>query len=182
MSAANSTATRTSTNTVRVWADLTAVMTSGWTLDHVYDFGQAKRLPEYKAILTLESDACPIDPDWISRLHQEWDRAKVRVLGAMQKSPGYHVNGNALFSGESDFLKRIARGIRGCSPQGGWDFILAPFFKKEGWKDCPGFKSYWGARTMNQPWFDQLILDKVFFVHGIKDNSVRCMVRERFLP
>lgn len=152
------------------------------TVDHVYDFGRANRMPAYKAVLTFESDACPLSPHWISRLSAEWDRAKVKVFGPMQKSPGTHINGNCLVSGELSFLKMLGRDIGGCSPHGGWDYILAPLFKKHGWADCPLMKSFWGCKTMTKAWFENLLAEQVCFVHGVKDDSVRRMVRERFLP
>lgn len=152
------------------------------TVDYVFDFGRAKRLPPYKAVLTFEADASPISPHWIERLSTAWDAAKVKVLGAMQTTPGPHINGNCLVSGDQSFLKLIGRDIGGCSPQGGWDYILAPVFKKQGWADCPLMKSFWGCKTMSSEWFSSLLNQHVCFVHGIKDDSVRRMVRERFLP
>lgn len=151
------------------------------TMDHVYDYGRAKKIPTYKAVLTFESDACPIVPHWITRLSDLWDEAGVKVLGPMQRSPGLHINGNALFSGDPAFLKLIGRDIGGCSPQGGWDYILSPVFKKQGWADCAPMKSFWGCKTMNEEFFSSLLVQNVCFVHGVKDSSLRQMVRSKFL-
>lgn len=151
------------------------------TVDFVYDHGRAKRIPDYKAVLTFEADACPLIPHWIERLSESWDAAKVKMLGAMQSNPGEHINGNCLISGDSEYLKLFGRTIGGCSPHAGWDYVLAPTFKKHGWADCPRMKSFWGCATMTVDWFNDLIQHDVVFLHGIKDSSVRDSVRKRFL-
>lgn len=151
------------------------------TMDHVYDLNVNKRMPTYKAILTFESDGYPLRPDWIPRLIEAWDSAKVKVLGAMQTSPGKHVNGNAMFSGDTNFLHEIGRKIGGCSPHGGWDYVLAPKFQKMGWKDCPLMRSWWTCPSMDRQTFDSLVEQGVVFFHGVKDDSVLKHVRERFL-
>lgn len=151
------------------------------TVDYVYDYGRAKRIPEYKAVLTFEADASPLIPHWIQRLSEEWDKAKVKMLGPMQSNPGEHINGNCLVSGDSEYLRLIGRTIGGCTPHAGWDYALAPIFKKLGWADCPRMKSFWGCSTMNESWFNDLIQHDVVFLHGIKDDSVRKMVRQRFI-
>lgn len=151
------------------------------TVDFVYDHGRAQRIPEYKAVLTFEADASPLVPNWIGDLSSEWDISKVKMLGAMQSNPGPHINGNCLISGESAYLKMIGRDIGGCSPHAGWDYVLAPVFKKHGWADCSRMKSFWGCKTMDQNWYEDLTKNGVVFCHGIKDSSVRDMVRKRFL-
>lgn len=151
------------------------------TMDYVFDMSRAKRIPDYKAILTMESDASPISPYWINRLSDSWDKAKVKVHGPLLREPGLHINGNAMFSGEPAFLKLVARDIGGCSPHGGWDYILADVFRKQGWADCPIMRSYWGAARANQAWFDGLLAQEVAFLHGVKDDSIRRMVREKFI-
>jgi len=154
------------------------------TLDHVYALGESKRMPPYKAVLTFESDGFPLRPDWISRLHEEWDAANkkkpVCALGAMQTSPGLHINGNALFSGDKQFLYHVARKISGCAPHGGWDYILAPEFRRRGWADCSKMRSWWNYPTMPHETFEDLLRQDVVFHHGTKDDSVVRHVRQKY--
>ena len=152
------------------------------TMDYIFSMTEAKRIPDYKAVLTFEADSSPLSPNWISELSQAWDKANVKVLGAMQTNPAPHVNGNALFSCDLPFLKWIARDIAGCTPHAGWDFVLANAFKKKGWADCPAMRSWWGYPTMSKETFDQLGREGVVFFHGCKDDSMVRHVRERFVP
>lgn len=150
-------------------------------MEHVCASSIARRTPLYKSVLTFEADASPLSPSWISALHENWDKAKVKVLGAMQTQPAQHINGNALFSCDPAFLHWIARKVGGCKPSGGWDFILAPEFRRRGWADSSLFRSWWGYPTMTRETFDSLIAQDVVFFHGCKDDSVIRHVRDRFL-
>lgn len=151
------------------------------TMDWIYSVNEAKRFPTYRAILTFEADAVPLSPNWISELSREWDRAQpAKMVGAFQTNPAPHLNGNALFSGDIKFLKTIARDIGGCSPMGGWDFILRDTFRRLGWKDSRLFRSWWGYPTTTIETYDQLLREGVVFFHGCKDDSVVKLVRSRF--
>lgn len=154
------------------------------TIDHVYNFSEAKRLPPYRAILTFEADAYPLEPNWLSALAAEWENAEfkgVKMLGALQKLPGEHINGNCLVSGDLEYLHWISRKISGCKPSGGWDYVLRDAFKRRGWQDCPMMKSHWGAQTASPEFLNRLIDEGVVFLHGVKDESVVVHVRNRFL-
>lgn len=152
------------------------------TMDYVYAFNEAKRFPVYKAILTFESDAVPLSPNWISEISRAWDAGQpTKVMGAMQSSPGPHINGNALFSGDIKFLKHIARDIGGCSPHAGWDYAMAGTFKRLGWKDSPLFRSWWNYPAMTAETYEQLLRENVVFFHGIKTDDTVNLVRRRFL-
>lgn len=150
-------------------------------MDYVYTVNVAKRFPVYKAILTFEADAVPLAPNWIGELSREWDRAQpAKVVGAHQTSPGSHINGNAMFSGDIQFLKQI-RDIGGVNPTGGWDYILAPTFQKAGWKNSNLFRSWWNCKTASGETFSQLTREGVSFFHGVKDESLLNLVRQRYL-
>lgn len=152
------------------------------TMDHVYSMNEARRMPLYKAILTFEGDSVPTIPHWINRLSEGWDAARpAKIVGALQSSPGPHVNGNAMFSGDHKFLYWIARKVGGCSPHGGWDFVLASRFKKWGWADCPAMRSYWGMPTISRADIDNLVRQNVAFLHGVKDNSAIEHVWTKFI-
>lgn len=151
------------------------------TMGHVFWSTEANRMPEYKAILTCESDCIPMHPGWIEALINSWDRAKVSVLGSMLSQPGVHINGNAMFSGSPRFLKWLTHEVVGCRPNGGWDILLAPAFQKWGWLDCRAMRSWWRCPTMPVETYEQLLSEKVSFFHGCKDDSGLLRVRERFL-
>lgn len=151
------------------------------TMEYVCSLTQAARVPPYKAVLTFEADAAPLCPNWISMMSRDWDAAKVKTYGALQSSPGPHVNGNALFSCDPAFLQWVAREVGGCRPSGGWDYVLAPEFKKRGWANAPGFRSWWQTRSMSEETFQQLLRENVYFFHGIKNDDLIRHVRARFL-
>jgi hypothetical protein len=156
------------------------------TLDWVFAMSEAKRIPPYKAVLTFEADCAPLSPHWIERLSATWDEAQAKkqakVVGAFQQYPGPHINGNAMFSGDKGFLRWIAREKGGCSPQGGWDYILSPEFRKRGWADTPLIRSWWQSKTVTKEMFDQLLTEEVALFHGCKDDSLIKHVRRKFLP
>ncbi len=150
-------------------------------MDWVYCQKEAKRIPDYKAVLTFEADAIPLSPNWINQLHAEWDKAKVPVVGALQKSPGPHINGNAMFSGDLKFLHWVSREVGGCTPVGGWDYVLARDFQKRGWADAKSMRSDWQMKTMAPERFEELLKQQVTFHHGCKDDSGIRHVRSRFI-
>lgn len=154
-------------------------------MDHIYSMSEAKKFPPYKAILTMEADACPLAPRWIENLGEAWDeqqaRSIARVYGAKVDHPLPHVNGNALFGGDLLTLHKISRQIGGCPPDKGWDFILAKKFKEMGWANCPLMRSHWQKKTMEADEIQSLRDAGVFFLHGVKDNSVILDVRKKFL-
>ena len=150
-------------------------------MDWLYSHREADVIPDYKAVLTFEADACPLTPHWIQRLSESWDKAQAKVHGPMLQYPGEHVNGNAMFSGDLKFLEWIARQVGGCSPHGGWDYLLAPEFKRRGWKGCPAMKSWWQHPTLKEGELDKLSETGVVFLHGVKDDSVIDAVRKKYL-
>lgn len=152
------------------------------TMDYIYTVNVAKRFPIYKAILTFEADCVPLVPNWISEISREWDRAQpAKMVGAYQTNPAGHVNGNCLLSGDIRFLKYLTRDIAGCTPMGGWDYMLREEFRRQGWKDSKMFRSWWGYPTTPPETFEQLLRENVVIFHGCKDSSVVEQVRKRFL-
>lgn len=152
------------------------------TMQYVYEHTVAdKRTPDYKAVLTFEADAAPLCPNWIPMLSDAFDQSRpANVVGALLKYPGPHVNGNALFSCDQNFSHWIARQVTGCTPHGGWDYVLAPRFKEWGWADCKLMRSWWQTPTLTPEAFAQLQEQGVAFLHGIKDDSTLRFVREKY--
>ncbi len=151
------------------------------TLDWVFSYGEADRIPPYKAVLLFEADACPLAPNWISELSQFWDKANKKVVGPLLQHPGEHINGNCLLSGSKEFLKWIARDVGGCTPHAGWDYVMASEFKKRGWADCPRMKSWWQTPSLSYEQFEELSRQGVVFFHGCKNDSLIEHVRKRFI-
>jgi len=155
------------------------------TVDHVYTQLEAKKMPPFKALLAFEADGNPMSPDWIARLHSEWDRLHAKganMVGALippgpKETDGKHINGNCLVSGESEYLHWLARKIGGCRPTAGWDWFQAPLFKQRGWANCPGMRSFWRSPAMPADVFQRLRKEGVFFVHGVKCDSIQRHVR-----
>ena len=140
-----------------------------------------ERIPQYKAILTFEADATPLCPNWISILSDAWDETRpANTVGALLQHPGPHVNGNALFSCDTGFMHWVVRQVSGCTPHGGWDYVLAPRFKEWGWKNCNAIRSWWKTPTLAREQFEPLYPQGVCFLHGVKDDSVIRMVREKY--
>jgi len=155
------------------------------TMDFIYSWAEAKRMPEYDAILTFEADSSPLFPGWHRTLMKSWaeqqKKRPTKVFGAMVDAPKTHVNGNALFSGDLGFLYEVSRKIGGCPPIYGWDFYLTREFSRLGWGNCPLMQSYWQEKTMENNRVAQLIEQGVAFLHGVKDRSVLEYVRHRFV-
>lgn len=152
------------------------------TMQYVYEHTvEEKRMPDYKAVLTFEADAAPLCPNWIPMLADAWDETRpANVVGALLQHPGPHVNGNALFSCDTGFMHWLVRQVSGCTPHGGWDYILAPRFKEWGWKNCNAIRSWWQTPTLTREAFEQLYSQGVCFLHGVKDDSVLRMVRDKY--
>lgn len=144
---------------------------------------RAKKVPAYKAIFTCEADGAPIQRDWIARLSAEWDRVnkpKPIVMAGALVQPGPHINGNALMSGEPNFLTWIARRVGGVAINTGWDYRLANDFQKRGWADIPGIKSIYNTPTFSQDQYNAMVSSGWVWIHGCKDTSLICMGRARF--
>ena len=154
------------------------------TMDYIYSYRQAGRIPDYKAVLTFEADSCPLHPAWISTLSQEWDRLDRKMVGHLlghgPDGKG-HINGNCLVSCDMSYLKWISREVGGCSPQGGWDYLLAPQFRARGWADSPAIRSWYRQPTLSAEQYEIAVGQGCALLHGVKDDSVMDLVRKRFI-
>lgn len=144
----------------------------------------AKKIPHYKAIFTCEADGAPIQRNWIERLSSEWDRVntpKPVVMAGPLVNPGPHINGNALMSGEINFLTWIGRRVGGVRPGGGWDFVLRGDFQRRGWADIPCMKSIYNTPTFSEDQYDYMRKQGWVWIHGCKDNSLIELGRKKLL-
>jgi hypothetical protein len=149
------------------------------TMDWLFEQSTANKIPDYKAMLIFESDACPLVPDWLKKLSSAWDKANVKVLGSLQTDL-VHINGNALYSTDRKFLHRVSRQISGCSPHGGYDFLLHKEWVNQGCANCPLMRSWWRHPGMTKEIYDDLVKKGVVFLHGVKDDSAMEQFLKRF--
>ena len=150
-------------------------------MEWVYANLRAKKIPPYKAVFTFEADAAPLSPHWVEAISREWDQAKAFVMGAYLTAPGPHINGNMLVSTDFGFLHWLTRKVVGVNPNAGWDYVLAPEFKKWGWHPSAIMRSYWNTKTLDRTNFDACISQGVVFLHGVKDGSLIQHCRDKYL-
>lgn len=145
------------------------------SMEWAYGMISEKKCPAYKAIFTCEADGGPIVRNWVERLSQEWDRVNkekpVCLAGPLTMIPGEHINGNAMVSGNVNTLRWITRELNG-GIAGGWDYVLAPEFKRRGWANIPGIRSYYGSSYYTQEQYAQMVIDDLTWVHGDKSGCL----------
>jgi hypothetical protein len=156
------------------------------SMEWVYSMMQANRVPQYKAIFTCESDGAPLQSNWIKHFSRGWSRLQetskpVYVAGALVPHPAEHVNGNCFFSGNLKFLHWMVRLIGGAPSGCGWDYYLREDFKKWGWAQLPGLRSYWGQKTMSEEGYRKEVSDGTVWLHGVKDDSFYNFTRKTLL-
>lgn len=152
--------------------------------EFIYARGEARKFADYKAVLIVEADACPMHPNWISQLSNDWDVASAKgakIFGPLIEGEHPHINANCMFSTDRKFMKWLARDAQFASTRGGWDWLLAPEFKQRGWADSTAMRSWWRYPSMSQETYDSLLAQGVAFFHGVRDASLRNLVRKRFI-
>jgi hypothetical protein len=151
----------------------------------VKSMSEAKKIPQYKAIFTCESDGCPVFPDWILRLSQAWDVANqpkpVCVAGPVVYIPSEHMNGNLLVNGEPGMLRWVLRTADSLKANVGWDYALSPQFKKRGWANIPGMVSWYNTRGYTLEKFHEAQAKQLIWLHGVKDYSLIELGRRHLL-
>lgn len=176
----------------------TKVTNTGWpngcnglwaaTMCWIYNMMAAERIPSYKAIFTCEADGGPICSDWIAQMSQEWDRVNavkpVYMAGPLVKSAviNEHINGNALMSGNMEFLKWVTRSVTPPPAGAGWDYCMAPQFRAWGWANIDRMRSYYNSATFTREQYAQMRAEHLIWVHGIKDDSLIRFGREQLIP
>ncbi len=157
------------------------------SMEWVYHMMEAKKIPAYKAIFTIEGDGLPLQSNWIIDFSRKWDELQlikpVYVAGAIlnEGQESEHVNGQMFVSGNMQFLFWIVKRIGGAPANCGWDFWLRKDFKRWGWAQMPGLRCYWGTKTFSPEQYEQELRDGTVWLHGVKDNSLYSMSRKRLL-
>jgi hypothetical protein len=141
-------------------------------------------------VALLEADGAPLRKGWIEEISRSWDAAQrvkpVRIFGPLidagvKDAGNQHINGNCLVSGDHFFLHWFTRKLGGCTPRAGWDWILAPQFKRMGWADCPQMKSWWHCPGVTEDQYTTLLDQGVCYLHGCKTDDVISHVRKKYL-
>jgi len=140
------------------------------SMKHIHDRIKDGEMPQYKWVLCMESDDCPLSRTWLKELDTEWDELNMKVVGDVVPYPKHHINGNAMFSADLDFLGFI-RKIKKI-PNVGWDYVLADRFRWWGWASSPLIRSIWGTKTAQESTVNHFIDQGVRMLHGVKDYSV----------
>lgn len=154
-------------------------------IEWFYHMKKDRKIPNYKAMFTIEGDGCPVKKDWIERMHAQWDKHSAggaKIVGHWQQHPDPHINGNLLVSGDLVYLDWLSKAIHHVPARCGWDWWLADDFEKRGWADTPGIENFYNVPTMAWPWFQMIATDPdMFYVHGVKDASVRNHFRRFYI-
>jgi hypothetical protein len=154
-------------------------------MEWIYHKMAGGKIPQYKAVLILGADSVPLRRDWLAQMHMAWDAAnkvtEICAAGALIPNPARdHINGDCcMLSGSLSFLKYLAVNVSDGTV--GWDWALAPEFKKRGWADFPFVKSLWRCPTFTQESWDQFTAARVSWIHGVKDFSLLELSRKNLL-
>lgn len=156
-------------------------------LEYVYHMLEAGKIPRYRAIFNMASDVVPLRKDWLAYLHDEWtalqkSKHPVKFAGAFIENSKDHINGDAAFlSSDLDFLRWLIKDVGGIKVRAGWDWILAGDFRSRGWANVEGIRSLWQTPTMTKPEAENWLKQKVYMIHGVKDDSLLRHAREMLL-
>lgn len=155
------------------------------TLEFTHHMREARKIPQYKNVFTFEADCVPLDPNWINVCSRAWDaecaKHETFVLGALLQYPGWHINGNAMFSCHPAFTHWLVKQVGGSPPNAGWDYALAGDLRRWGARDFPKLKSYWRCVSMPDPACEAELANGTVFLHGVKDDSLLNWARRKFL-
>lgn len=156
-------------------------------MEWIYHFIEAKRVPHYKAIFTIEGDGLPLQSNWIVDFSRKWDELNtikpIYVAGAIlgAGTDGEHINGQAFFSGDLKFLHWLVKQVGGAPPNVGWDYWLRFEFKRRGWAQMPGLRCLWNTKTFTPEQYKSELQDGTVWLHGVKDNTLYNMTRKTLL-
>lgn len=156
------------------------------TVEWVYHMSKSKKIPDYNAILTFEADACPLQRDWINILRIRWNellsKKPVVIAGDLTPNPDWHVNGNCLVNADRKSLHWLMQTLGRCPGGAGWDYFFRKTFEKKGWGAIPGIWSEYGVPTFPAERWDHVTKTQgVILHHGVKDGSLRSLVRQKLL-
>lgn len=137
---------------------------------------------KYKAIFTMETDSCPLVPDWIDRMNRAWDQSGIRVLGIEVEDPrlNWHMNGNTIWSTDDYVVSAMKTHVESLSPTQPWDYYSPRIVERLGAKHMPGWiQIYTSERVhLSEERLSELVRQGTWLIHGVKDDSVRRYARQ----
>jgi hypothetical protein len=160
------------------------------SMEWVYHKMSSGKVPNYKAVLNLGADSCPLRRDWLSTLSHAWDltnaHRKTYVAGPFLKDAsggGHdHINGDAIMlSGDLKFMKWLAVTVGGIKAAVGWDWGLAGDFRKWGWENFPFIKSLWQKPNMTHEEWDSEFRQGTILIHGVKSDDLLDISRKNLV-
>jgi len=142
--------------------------------DWVWSMLTYRKVPRYRAVLNMEADCAPLTRDWLTTLIAAWDEANasgpVCVAGPLVDTPREHINANAWYGTNPEFLTWLTRKVSLAG--GGWDFVLADQFRQRGWANIPAMRSLWNTSHFSDGDFETLRADGAVWVHGDKSGDL----------
>lgn len=152
--------------------------TLGWLLS----MREARKVPPYKCMFTIEADGCPMSPTWISEMLQAWDVVQPASVVGCQETIPPHINGNMMVSANLAFLHRIARQVGGVHPRASWDIAMWNEFRKWGTANIrPMIHNTYRVPHADHAFFEARQAEGCVYSHGVMDDSLKQIVRETFL-
>lgn len=135
---------------------------------------------KWDAVLTFESDACPLTGDWIQSLAAEWQNAKIQnpdliSVGHLLVDPP-HINGNALF--DAMLLQKHPR-LSMTPYQRPWDCFHGQLIVGNS-VHTPLIVSRHGQKTIDKKLLFTPFIEggQPVFHHGVKNDDARKIVRK----
>lgn len=159
-------------------------------IEWFYHKKAAGQIPNYRAVLNLESDVVPLVRDWLPRVIAAWDelnaKAPVYVAGALLpgNGPGVrdHINGGCcMMSGDMKFMQWLALRASNFNSKVGWDWALAHDFKARGWGNFPGVRSFWQTPSFSETDWANAVTNGDWIIHGVKNDDLLDMSRRKLL-
>lgn len=143
-------------------------------LEWVYHMKAAKKCPQYKWVLCFEPDCTPISKTWIDELKEEWNRLNKAVVGSETFHWQMHLNGNAMYSADLNFLKWFVMGltVNVVPPREPYDIWLFPRFAQWGVGYSRKIANRCGQKTMSNPEAEAIKNMGIALIHGVKDDSL----------
>jgi hypothetical protein len=146
---------------------------------------RVKGARQYDWVFAFEADCSPAQPQWIEAIDREVCAAPkdAMVLGSVVYHHQMHINGNLVVRPDVRFFNWLLRGVTvaGVPPKAAWDLYLFPEFVKQGVCGLRAIRNACALPTTPPGYLDFCKQEGVFFVHGIKDESLKQVFRERYV-
>jgi hypothetical protein len=139
-------------------------------------------LKDFDCLFTIEADGLPVTQDWHYRIRNEWKANGTPACGAVSVC-SYdgkdvpHINGNMVVS--HDFCKKVPE-LVGCPAWAPWDVHFAPQIMAHGSASALIHNFYRKPTITKEELFSDRNGIMPAYIHGVRDDSGRRLIRERF--